>query len=115
MLENLFLTKGSEECRLLAIAMTSPKEHHSENLEIVMRGQGKYNIKMYDTRIMDIDEHTVEQKKLTAIMKRCGMGLSKEVRLDTDDFMTADERRLSSMYTMLVYNRSSAAAFSASF
>ena len=39
--------------------MTSPKEHKSDNLEIRMMADDKYNIKMHGTRIMDIDEVAV--------------------------------------------------------
>ena len=104
-LENLIKTKGSKKCRLLAIAMTSPKEHRSEHLEIRMRIDGKYNIKMHDTRIMDIDERTVQATFVDKLAKRCNMKQVKQDKLDGNDFMTREERRLSSMYTLFVYHR----------
>ena len=109
MLAKIVKQKGSKRCRLLAIAMTAPKEHRSSNLKIVMRRSqpdmtgDRYNIKMYGTRIMDIDETAVVSSSLTKIMKECGMKLIKEDRLDANDFMTSDERRLSSMYSMFKY------------
>ncbi len=102
-LELVVKNKGSKKCRLLAVAITNPKEHKSENLEIVMRGTEKYNIKMHDTRIMDINECAVDISKFDKIMKKCGMKSIKRHKLDENDFMTADERRLSSMYTLFVY------------
>ncbi len=104
-LKNTVLQKGSKNCRLLAIALTYPKEHRSGNLEVTMRGSGKYNIKMHGTRIMDIDETVVLPKDLTKLMKSCGLRLAKEEVLDGNDFMTRDERRLSSMYTLFVYSK----------
>lgn len=101
-LEKCVLQKGSKKCRLLAVAMTSPKEHKSKNLEIKLLGD-KYNIKMHGTRIMDIDEVVVHPGELTKRMKRCGMKLAKQEKLDTDEFMTKEERMLSSMYTLFVY------------
>jgi hypothetical protein len=103
MLEHLVKTKGSKHCRLLAVAITNPREHKSPNLELAILGSDKYNIKMYDTRIMDIDETTVSVLRTDKIMKRCGMKSVKQHQLDSNDFMTADERRLSSMYTLFIY------------
>ncbi len=105
MLKDVVTQKGSKRCRLLAIAMTGPKKHKSSNLQIVMRKDDKYNVKMFGTRIMDIDETIVIPSKLTKLMKECGMKLIKEERLDVNDFMTSDERRLSSMYTMFKYQK----------
>lgn len=105
MLERLVKTRGSKNCRLLAIAVTSPKEHKSPNLELKMLGDDKYNIKMHDTRIMDIDEKTVSSSRMDIVMKRCDMKPVKQQKLDENDFMTADEKRLSSMYTLFIYAR----------
>ena len=105
MLARLIKAKGSKRCRLLAIAITSPKEHKSSNLELKMLGDDKYNIKMHDTRIMNIDEKTVSSSRMDKVMKSCEMKSVKQQRLDENDFMTADERRLSSMYTLFIYAR----------
>ncbi len=105
MLEHLIKTKGSKKCRLLAIAMTSPKEHRSAHLEIRMRGEDRYNIKMHDTRIMDIDERVVQATFIDKLAKKCNMKQVKQSKLDGNDFMTKEERRLSSMYTLFVYHK----------
>ena len=102
-LEHLVETKGSKHCRLLAIAITNPKEHKSPNLELAILGNDRYNIKMHDTRIMDINETTVNVVRTDEIMKRCEMRSAKQHILDSNDFMTLDERRLSSMYTLFIY------------
>lgn len=104
-LKNVVKTKGSKKCRLLAIALTDPKEHSSSNLDIETRGNDKYNIKMHDTRIMDIDETAVRVPFLNKLMNKCNMKLAKQERLDNDDFMTKDERKLSAMYTLFVYKK----------
>lgn len=102
MLEEVIKRKGSKKCRLLAIAMTDPREHKSENLEIKMIGVDKYNIKMHGTRIMDINERAVSAAHITKVASRCTMKLVKQEKMNYD-FMTKDERRLSAMYTLFVY------------
>jgi hypothetical protein len=104
-LEEIISKKGSKKCRLLAIAMTSPKEHNSDNLEIRMMADERYNIKMYGTRIMDIDEVAVRPDRLKKRMEKCRMRLTTQDTLDTDDFMTAEERKLSSMYTLFTFHK----------
>ena len=104
-LDKIITDKGSKKCRLLAIAMTSPREHKSENLEIRMMGDGRYNIKMHGTRIMDIDETAVRPGNMKNRLEKCGMKLTTQDTLDTDGFMTAEERKLSSMYTLFTFHR----------
>ena len=104
-LEKIIVNRGSKKCRLLAIAMTSPKEHKSDNLEIHMTGDDKYNIKMYGTRIMDIDEVAVRPDRVKKKLEKCGMKMTTQDTLDTDDFMTHEERKLSSMYTLFTFHK----------
>ena len=104
-LEKTIKNKGSKKCRLLAIAMTSPREHRSDNLEIRITGDDRYNIKMHGTRIMDIDEVAIRPDRVKKRLEKCGMKLTTHDTLDTDDFMTAEERKLSSMYTLLTFRR----------
>ena len=104
-LEKIITDRGSKKCRLLAIAMTSPREHKSNNLEIRMMNDGKYNIKMHGTRIMDIDEVTVRPERVKKKLEKCGMKMTTQDTLDTDDFMTPEERKLSSMYTLFTFHR----------
>jgi hypothetical protein len=104
MLEEIIKAKGSKKCMLLVIAMTDPREHKSPNLEIKMLGIDKYNISIHGTRIVDIDEKTVSATKLTTVANRCGLKLEKQQKL-VYDFMTKDERRLSAMYTLFIYQK----------
>jgi hypothetical protein len=104
-LKKLVIAKGSSKCRLLAIAMTSPKTHRGGCFDIRMTSVDGYNISIHNTRIQDIDERIVEPATLTGMMRRCKMGLVKHERLDGDDFMTREERKLSSMYEMFVYKK----------
>lgn len=106
MLEKAINTKGSKKCRLLVIAMTDPREHKSENLEIKIFGPRleNYNIKIHGTRIMNINEKAVSASYITKLASKCGLKLVKQERLNYD-FMTKDERRLSAMYTSLVYHK----------
>lgn len=104
-LEEVVIQKGSKECRLLAIAMTDPKAHDSECFTIKKKDNNKYNVSIHDTRIIDIDEVSVDPKFFTETMKRCGMRLVKQQALDGYTFMTIDEKKLSSMYTMFVYEK----------
>jgi hypothetical protein len=104
MLEKVIKKKGSKKCRLLAIAMSDPREHKSENLEIKMMGVDKYNIKIQGTRIMDINERAVSAAYITKVANKCGMKLVKQEKMNYD-FMTKDERRLSAMYTLFVYHK----------
>lgn len=105
MLKNIIHTKGSKMCRLLVIALTHPKEHKSENFEVVMKTQSSYNVSIHDTRILDINETVVSPNDLTKLMKKCEMHLVKHERLDRNSFMTWEERRLSAMYSLLVYEK----------
>ena len=105
--EKTIKDKGSKKCRLLAIAMTSPREHKSDNLEIRITGDDRYNIKMHGTRIMDIDEVAIRPDRVKKRLEKCGMKITTQDTLDTDDFMTAEERKLSSMYTLLTFRRTS--------
>lgn len=104
-LEKIIADKGSKKCRLSAIAMTSPREHRSSNLEIRMTGSGEYNIKMHGTRIMDIDEVSVRPDRVKKRFEKCGLKLTTQDTLDTDNFMTPEERKLSSMYTLFTFHR----------
>lgn len=104
-LKRLVAAKGSSRCRLLAIAMTSPKTHKGGCFEIRMNGLDSYNIRIHNTRIDGIDERVVNPSMLTATMHKCGLELFEHGRLDTDDFMSREERRLSSMYEMFVYKK----------
>ena len=104
-LENVIKEKGSKKCRLLAIAMTEPEEYDSECFTI-KKYNNKYNISIHGTRILDINETPVNPIFFKNIMeKSCGMTKVAEESLDEDSFMTIDERKLSSMYTMFVYRR----------
>ncbi len=107
-LDDLITTKGSKKCRLLAIAMTSPTNHKSENLDIRMKGNSSYNIKIHGTRIMDIDENVVFAKWLENRMLQCKLSLKIKEILNTEDFMTAEERKLSSMYTLFMFSKKKA-------
>ena len=104
-LQKLITSKGSRKCRLLAIAMTAPKTYRGKCFEIKMRDEERYNIDICSTRISDINEKVVNSAKLTKMMDRCGMKLVKQERLDSNDFMTREERMLSSMYESFVYNK----------
>lgn len=107
-LQKLITSKGSKKCRLLAIAITAPKTHKGRCFEIKMKDEERYNIDICNTRISKIDERAVSSAKLTKMMDRCGMKLVKQERLDNNNFMTKEERMLSSMYETFVYNKSSA-------
>ena len=106
-LQKLITSKGSKKCRLLAIAMTAPKTHKGQCFDIKMKDGERYNIDIHNTRISKIDEVVVNSAKLTKMMDRCGMKLVKQDRLDSNDFMTKEERILSSMYESFMYNKSS--------
>ena len=104
-LKDVINEKGSKNCRLLAIAMTEPEEYNSECFTI-KKYADKYNISIHGTRILNIDETPVNPIKFKKMMETsCGMTKVTEKSLDEDSFMTRDERKLSSMYTMFVYRK----------
>ena len=107
MLKYVILNKGSTKCRLLVTALTHPKHCETENFKIDMKPgtTNTYNVSIYDTRIVDIDEIAVLPDDLTKLAKKCGMHQVKHERLDTNDFMTWEEKRLSSMYSLFVYSK----------
>lgn len=107
-LNKLVVAKGTSKCRLLVIAMTSPKTHKGECFDIRMTSVDGYNISIHNTRIQNIDEKIVDPATLTGKMRKCRMELVKHERLDDDDFMTREERKLSSMYEMFVYKKHAA-------
>ena len=104
-LQKLIKNKGSKNCRLLAIAMTAPKTYKGKYFEIRMKDEDKYYIDMYNTRISKINETVVKPAKLTKMMSECRMKLVKQERLDDNEFMTREERILSSMYESFVYKK----------
>ncbi len=104
-LKDVINEKGSKNCRLLAIAMTEPEEYNSECFTI-KKYADRYNISIHGTRILNIDETPVNPIKFKKMMETsCGMTKVTEKSLDEDSFMTRDERKLSSMYTMFVYRK----------
>ena len=104
-LKDVINEKGSKKCRLLAIAMTEPEEYDSECFTI-KKYDNKYNISIHGTRILNIDETPVNSITFRKMMETsCGMTKVTEEYLDADSFMTRDERKLSSMYTMFVYRK----------
>ena len=104
-LQDIINEKGSKNCRLLAIAMTQPEEYHSDCFTI-KKFDNKYNISIHGTRILDIDETPVNPITFKKKMEEsCGMTKVAEEFLNDDSFMTKDERKLSSMYTMFVYTK----------
>jgi len=104
-LQNVVKEKGSKKCRLLAIAMTEPEEYDSECFTI-RKYTNYYNISIHGTRILNIDETPVNPIAFRRMMENsCGMTKVTEEFLNEDSFMTRDERKLSSMYTMFVYTR----------
>jgi len=106
LLQQVINAKGSKKCRLLAIAMTDPVEYNNECLTIKKYNDaGMYNISIHDTRIINIDETPVNFIKLKKLMEECGMKQIKMGSLDEENFMTIDEKRLSSMYTLFVYKK----------
>ena len=104
-LTRLIKSKGSKKCRLLAIAMTAPRSHEGRCFEIKMKDEEKYSIDIYNTRISVTNEKIVSSTKLTRMMNECGMKLVKQERLDGNNFMTREERILSSMYEIFIYNK----------
>ena len=104
-LKDIIKEKGSKKCRLLAIAMTEPEEYDSECFTI-KKHDNRYNISIHGTRILNIDETPVNPITFRKMMETsCGMTKVAEESLDDDSFMTKDERKLSSMYTMFVYRK----------
>jgi hypothetical protein len=103
-LEELIKTNGSKRCKLLAIAMTDPREYKSKNLVIKMHGNERYNIDIIGTRITGVHENRVSAERLTMLANKCSMKLKDMQRL-TNDFMTRDEKALSAMYKSFVYSR----------
>ena len=105
-LEKVITNRGSKKCRFLAIAITTPQEHNSRCFTLHMKGNSAYNITIHGTRIKNVSEKAVDPSKLDKIMSKCGMSLQRRDALDSNTFMTADERLLSSMYELFVYKRS---------
>ena len=99
------VSKGSANCRLLAIAMIAPREHKGECFKISMKSDSTYSISIHGTRILDVRETAVRESTLTSRMISCGLALAEHRRLDSNSFMTKDERTLSAMYEMFVYRK----------
>ena len=104
-LSRVIMEKGSSKCRLLAIAITAPRDHKGRCFSIDMAGPSAYKISIHGTRILDIREIAVKPAALTKAMENCGMKLMKSGRLNNDNFMTKEERALSAMYEMFVFKK----------
>ena len=96
---------GSLSCRLLAIAMTAPRSHTGECFDIAMSSDTAYSICIHGTRITGMQETAVSKRLLTSEMAKCGLVLDECETLNSNSFMTKEERALSAMYEALVYKR----------
>lgn len=105
MLERIINKKGSEKCRLLAIAITNPEMYNNKVFKVEMHNGNQYSICVHNTRISRRVETAVEPDNLDNAMRKCNLVPVMKSRLDKDTFMTAEELSLSSMYTMFVYKK----------
>lgn len=107
MLSMLIKEKSAPKCKLLAIAVTNPKDCNNNvfNVKLNVHEIDKYTINIKDTRIGDRTENIVKSKCLNKLMLSNNMIEVEEKRLDYDDFMTTEEKTLSSMYTKFVYRQ----------
>lgn len=103
MLKTIIREKCSQNCRLLVITLSNPRESKNECYTISVYNQHKYKISIHDTRILNIIETPVTKDFLVNMMDN--MVLVKEQKLDEDDFMTPRERSLSAMYTSYVFKK----------
>jgi hypothetical protein len=105
-LETIVKARGARGCKLLAIALTDPYENKNDCWTLSTLEDGtKYCISLHQTRIVNIRETVINTKRLDDIMNRCGMERSYYQRLNESDVMTEKEKRLSSMYTALIYSK----------
>lgn len=107
MLSMLIKEKGAPKCKLLAIAITNPKDFNNNvfKVKLDIRNSDKYTINIKDTRIGDRTESTVKFEYFKKLMSSNNMVEVEEKRLDYDNFMTTEEKKLSSMYTKFVYRQ----------
>ena len=106
MLKKMIKKNGSKKCRILITALTDPRTADNGCFTLKILGTDRYNISIHGTRIVNISETVVKARELDSAMKECGMEKAAQIKLNADDFMTQNERKLSSMYTLFVYSKS---------
>lgn len=97
--------KSSKTCIVLIIALTNPKENDNKVFSLKMTTENTYNISLYETRIIDIDEYVVPIDDLTRVMGEYGLTKTLEQPLNRNMFMSENEKMLSSMYTQIIFKR----------
>jgi hypothetical protein len=70
-----------------------------------MKSNTAYSICIHGTRIAGVQETAVSKRLLNLAMAECGLVLDKCETLNSDSFMTKEERALSAMYEAFVYKR----------
>ena len=104
-LKQVIKKRGSRRCRLLMIALTDPRSHDNDCFTLRMTNMEKYHINIHGTRISGMTESKVDPTRLKYVLSECNMENLLQQKLNEDNFMTAKERTLSSMYTLFVFKR----------
>ena len=104
-LELAIKDKGSRRCRFIAIALTHPVQGSNRCWKLKLTSDSTYKLSIHGTRITRICESVVDIQKLNDVMKRCGLHVVVQHRLNNRKEMTSLENSLSNMYTALVYVR----------
>ena len=105
MLEQTINIKGSKRCKFIAIAITHPVQENNKSWTLKLTSDTTYTLSIHNTRITNINESVVKINKLNDIMKRCGLQIVLQKRLNNRKAMTRPENTLSNMYTAFVYIR----------
>lgn len=103
-LKTIIKKKTTIDCKVILILLMYPTDC-TNKLFTIRTTDNKYNISIHNTRIINIDESVVTLDFLNKFMKDCNMEHEKSYQLMEDDFMTKEERQLSSKYKMFVYKK----------
>jgi len=100
--------RGRKLCKLYIIAITKPKADDNEcfTLKFLPYTKLKYIITLHQSRIKDLEETVVQTEFINKIKNECNFDSVQATTLNsTEDIMTYNEQKLSSMYTLFLFKK----------
>ena len=70
-----------------------------------MLKNNKYNITIHNSRIKNLNEHTLSENIILQYITECNMKKIYFKQLDDNNCMTQNEQKLSSMYSCYIFKK----------
>jgi hypothetical protein len=105
-LKLLLKQNTSKKSIVSIIALTSPVEDNNDCFELKLLGNKMFNLIIKSTRIVNVTERIVHKRSLVNYFKSLNYQLICEQILNDDKFMSTNELKLSSMFEVLMFEKS---------